>query len=96
MREREQQKQDEAKKKMERQTDQPEMRNGFGRYTGRTCESMYKEDRNYCGWVISQSFKNSLRQLKESDRRNQERKREEIWKRGRGNWRKTERQQKQR
>ena len=28
-----------------------EMKIRFGRYHGRTCESIYQEDRNYCRWV---------------------------------------------
>ena len=28
-----------------------EMKIRFGRYNGRTCESIYLEDRDYCRWV---------------------------------------------
>ena len=28
-----------------------EMKIRFGRYHGRTCESIYQEDRDYCRWV---------------------------------------------
>ena len=54
VREREQQKQDEAQNEMERQNVQPEMRIGFGRCKGRTCESIYREERNYCEWLSRQ------------------------------------------
>ena len=43
---------------MERQVVRPEMRNCFGRYKGRTCQSIYNEDRNYCEWVSRQESTN--------------------------------------
>ena len=53
-----QQKQDEAEKEMERQTARSEMKVGFGRYKGRTCESIYKEDRHCCEWLTRQESTN--------------------------------------
>ena len=58
VKEREQQRQDGAEKEMERQTVRPKMRIRFGRYKGRTCESIYKEDRNYCEWASRQESTN--------------------------------------
>ena len=41
--EKEQQKQDKAEKEMVRQTARSEMKVGFGRYQGRTCESITRK-----------------------------------------------------
>ena len=43
---------------MERQTARSEMKVGFGRYKGRACESIYKEDRHCCEWVTRQESTN--------------------------------------
>ena len=46
----EQQKQVKAEKGM-KQTTRSEMKVGFGEYMGRTCKSIYREDRNFSEWV---------------------------------------------
>ena len=47
MMEKERQTRENERKK--REHDEKEIR--FGRYSGRTCESIYQEDRGYCRWV---------------------------------------------
>ena len=59
VREKERQKQNMAEKEMERQAARSETKVGFGRYKGRTCESIYKEDRSYCEWIRRQDSTNA-------------------------------------
>ena len=36
---------------MQQKQSTKEIKIRFGRYNGRTCESLYQEDREYCRWI---------------------------------------------
>ena len=49
---------DEKEAEKQREMSMKEMKIRFGRYNGRTCESIYQEDRYYCRWVLDVETKN--------------------------------------
>ena len=58
IRERERSRQEEIEREIERHVARSRMTVDFGRYKGKTCESVYRDDRSYCQWISTQDSPN--------------------------------------
>ena len=58
IRERERSRQEEIEREVERHVARSRMTVDFGRCKGKTCESVYRDDRSYCQWISKQDSSN--------------------------------------
>ena len=56
IRKRERSRQEEIEREVERHVARSKMTVDFGRYKGKTCESVYRDDRSYCQWISKARF----------------------------------------